>query len=102
MARFVAVSDHAVAQHLERWPGEPSDTEQRRFLIAVQVTDALRDGRYSSREPRWSGNGARRTGLMNGRERDRTIRWCWDADESAVFIVDRQSDRNVVVTAIRP
>jgi hypothetical protein len=102
MARFVAVSDTAVRQHLERFPGEPADTEGRRYQIAVMVTDALRDGRYSSREPRWSGNGTRRAGLMNGHERDRTIRWVWVADESAVFIVDKQSDRHVVVTSIRP
>lgn len=102
MGRFIAVSDHAVEQHLKRFPGEPWDSERRRFQIALTVTDALRDGRYSSREPRWSGDGRRRTGKMNGRERDRTIRWCWDENESQLFVVDKQKDRVVVVTSIRP
>ena len=98
----MAVSDHAVSQHLERFPGEPWDTENRRYQIAVLVTAALQEGRYSSREPRWSGNGERRTGRMNGRERDRSIRFCWSEDESQLFIVDKMSDRHVVVTSIRP
>ena len=100
--RFIAVSNHAVQQSLERWPGEPWDTERRRFQIAVHVTDALRDGRYSSREPRWSGNGERRVGRMNGGERDRSMRWCWVEDQSRVYLVDKLGDRVVVVTSIRP
>ncbi len=102
MARFVAVTDHAVEQHLERFPGEPWDIERRRFVIAVLVTDALRDGRYSSREPRWSGNGNRRYGKQNGHERDRSIRWVWDEAETQVFLVDKKADRHIVVTSIRP
>ena len=55
------MTDHALTQHLDRFPEmEPWDKEGRRFLIATQVSSALADGRYSTREPRWSGDGRRR------------------------------------------
>jgi hypothetical protein len=103
VGRFVAVSDHAIDQFRERFPTD-LDREALRFRIASEVSAAMQDGRYSTREPRWSGNGERRAGRMNGysKERDRTIRFCWDAAEQHVYIVDRAGDRLVVVTSIRP
>ncbi len=100
VARLVHVTGHALIRHSERWPG-PEDREQRRFLIAVEVANALSDGRYSSREPSFCGNGQRKTG-KRGSERDRTIRWCWSVDERRVYLVDKRSRVDVVVTAIRP
>ena len=101
MGRFVAVSDHAIDQFRERFPTD-LDREALRFKIAAEVSAAMQDGRYSSREPRWSGNGERRVGRMNGRERDRTIRFCWTDDQGQLFIIDKLADRHVVVTSIRP
>ena len=97
----MAVSNHALDRHLERFPGEPQGHEARRFQIASTVSAALSEGRYATREPRWLRDGARRTGLMNGRERDRSLRWCWDAAQRQVFLVDRQGNAVVVVTSIR-
>lgn len=105
MPRFVAVTNHAVDQHLERFPdGGPWDKEGRRFQIANTVSVAFSEGRYSTREPRFSGDGLRRAGrTRNPKERDRSVRWCWTEDESQVFLVDRQGQNTlVVVTSIRP
>ncbi len=101
MARLIAVTAHALDQHLERWPGEPSDREQRRFLIATIVSSAISEGRMATREPHFSGNGKRTTGKRRG-ERDRTLRFAWSREEDQVFLIDRQQTAFVVVTSIDP
>lgn len=104
VAKFIAVTDLAVSNSLERFPGEPSDKESRRFTIAKEVSAALSEGRYSSREPKWSGNGAHRAGrTRNPKERDRSIRFVWPPDESRIYLVDRKNGGTaVVVTCIKP
>ena len=102
MARLIHVTDHALTQHLDRWPGEPSEREQRRSLICDEVNSALVEGRYATKEPAWSGHGKRTVGRRNGGERDRTLRFLWTRDQSRVYLVDR-GDRVVkVVTSILP
>ena len=102
MARLIHVTAHALEQHFERWPGQPDDAEIRRQQICLEVSAALSEGRYSSREPSWSGRGRRTVGKRNGGERDRTLRFCWDRGESRVYLVDK-GDRIVrVVTSILP
>jgi len=63
--------------------------------------DSFQQHRYSSREPRFLGNGGRKRGRRNGKELDRSIRWCWTADEECVFLVDRRPNLAIVITVIR-
>ncbi len=102
-SRLIHVTEHAITQHLERWPDLPEwDRERRRNLICLEVSSALSDGRYSTKEPSWSGNGRRVVGKRNGNERDRSLRFCWTRDEGRIYLVDR-GDRVVrVVTSILP
>jgi hypothetical protein len=105
VARVIAVTDHAIEQHLERWPGDPWDKENRRFLIASEVSSALNDFRVSTREPAWSGGGKRKVGrTRNPKERDRSIRFAWTEDQGRVYLLDRQDGGRtiVVVTSILP
>ncbi len=93
------MTNHAVTRHIERFEG-PEDREQRRFLIAVEVSNALSEGRYSTKEPRFSADG-RKVG-KRGRERDRSLRWCWPADQTRLYLLDKKDRADVVITSILP
>ncbi len=99
MARLVHVTNHALTRHIERFDG-PEDREQRRFLIGLEVSAALSEGRYSTKEPRFSADG-RKVG-MRGRERDRSLRWAWTADQQRLYLLDKKDRADVVVTSILP
>ncbi len=101
MPRLVHVTNHAVTRHLERFDG-PEDREQRRFLIGLEVSAALSEGRYSTREPGFACHRSQRSKGRNGREKDRSLRWCWTADELHLYLIDKTGYADVVVTSILP
>ncbi len=101
VARLVHVTEHALLRHLERFDG-PDDREQRRFVIGIEVSAALSEGRYSTREPSFACHESQRSKGRNGREKDRSLRWCWTADECHLYLIDKTGGADVVVTSIDP
>lgn len=98
------VGRHALEQFLARWP-ESLAPEVAGQVIAKEVAEALVDGRYSTKEPRWAQRDSRRrsVGVRNGgKERDRTLRYAWTEDKMRLYLVDKAGDVTYVVTAIAP
>jgi hypothetical protein len=100
VTRIVEVSWHAIQQFQSRWPNE-AVAEPLLHLIATEVEDALDEGRYSTKEPRWSRDDRNR-GLRNGKELDRTLRFAWTEDQRRLYLVDKRGQTVRVVTSIRP
>ena len=100
MARLIEVRHHAIEQFRARFPVRLR-REELRQLIAHEVQSALDEGRYSSKEPRWS-RGKRARGKRNNHEIDRTLRFCWTPDESRMYLIDKRGVKVRVITSIRP
>jgi len=100
MARLIEVKHHAIEQFRERFPIRLR-REELRQLIAHEVQSALDEGRYSSKEPRWS-RGKRARGKRNFHEIDRTLRFCWTQDEKRLYLIDKRGSTVRVITSIRP
>ncbi len=101
MARLIEVRQHAIDQFRERFPNENNYREELRQLIAHEVENALTEGRYASKEPRWSRE-KRTEGKRNNNERDRTLRFCWTEDEERIYLVDKIGTTARVITTIKP
>jgi hypothetical protein len=101
--RLIFVTHHALEKWHERWPGGVADSDAALLLISEEVNDALLEGRYSSKLPRWAiGPKGSRQLSRNGGERDRTKRFCWTPDQRRGYLIDRVGPKIVVVSAIRP
>lgn len=87
-------------QYRSRFPTKLS-REKLLELIGHEVGAALDEGRYSSKEPRWS-RGRRARGKRNHHEIDRTLRFCWIEDESRLYLVDKRGTTVRVITVIKP
>jgi hypothetical protein len=100
MPRLIEVRYHAISQFRERFPSK-LEREALRQLIAHEVESALEEGRYASREPKWSRD-KRTRGKRNDNELDRTLRFCWTEDEDRLYLVDKIGTTVRVITSIKP
>ena len=100
MLRPVEVTWHAYEQFRERFPEEAGSGSYTRLLIAEEIEHALDEGRYATKQPKWSGRRSR--GRRNGNELDRTMRYCWVPDQRRLYLVDRRNGIIRAITTIRP
>ena len=99
--RQIHVTVHAVTQHEERYPGTINKAA-RKLLIAADVTDALKNGRSSPKEPSFTPRGQTlsRKERQQKRPNDKSLRYVWSEDRNRVYLVDRRGDEIIVVTSL--
>lgn len=105
MQRLVRITWHAVERFSLRFPEfVGADEAATRRFIAGDVADAIASCRMAARVPRFAvQRGMRRIARRKrNRERWRSVRYVWSADETRLYVIDRTNSVTTVLTAMKP